>query len=104
MPEYRYHSRGGTVPTDMPLATREQVAEAFCVMAGVVNTNVFQFSVATDCFCVVGDQFPKMPSFHWDRQAWEFIAEAVQEKLDREVEIQQRIREAVNERTKELLE
>ena len=95
MPEVRYHGRGIATPTDLSLHSRESVTEAFCELAGRVNENVFHWSHASDCFCAIGDEHPRMLNFQWDRQVFDFIAEAVMAATRTEVEIQQRIRIAV---------
>ena len=98
----RYHSRGTKTPTGLPLHTREAVAEAFCELAGRVNENLFHWSHASDCFCAIGDEHPKMLNFQWDRQVFDFIAEATMGAMRTEAEIHNRIREAVAEAVQEV--
>ncbi len=97
----RYHLRGD-LGTDMDLHSPEKVAVAFCQLAGVVNEKLFRWSVASDCFCEIGDEHPKMLNFQWDRQMWEFIADAVMGAVRTEAEIHERIRVAVAEAKEEL--
>ena len=91
----RYHGRGIATPTDLSLHSKESVAEAFCELAGRVNENVFHWSHASDCFCAIGDEHPEPFNFQWDRQVFDFIAQAVMAEVRTEVEVQQRIRIAV---------
>ena len=94
MPEERYHGRGMQTPTDLSLHSRENVIEAFCELAGRVNENVFRWSHASDCVCAIGDG-RRMLNFQWDRQVFDFIANAVMGAVVKETDIQERVREAV---------
>lgn len=61
--------------------TPKGVTEAYCVMQAEVNQQVFGFQVASDCFCnseVKQDD----PFWHSDPEVYEFIYQAVQDKLN----------------------
>lgn len=61
----------------------EGLTEAYCVLQGYVNEEMFGFAVASDCFCVQGEDRRARLNWSSDRQVYEFVRDAVQEKLDR---------------------
>jgi len=100
----RFHGRGMQTPKHMPLTTQADVAEAFCELVGRVNENVFHWSLSSDCFCHIADGHKTTLNFQWDREMFDFIAEAVMEAAAVEVEIRRRIRQAVKEAVEEVTE
>ena len=95
----RHHGRGNEAPHYSYLHDKESVTEAFCELAGRVNQSVFNWSRPSDCFCAIGDDHPSPLMFSWDKQVYDFIAEAVMEAVRKEQEVQQRIRIGVMEAT-----
>ena len=93
----RFHGRGMKTPQFMPLDTPAQVTEAFCELVGRVNENVFHWSQSSDCFCVIADEHETKLHFQWDREIFDFIAEAVMQAARTELEILDRIHDAVVE-------
>ena len=93
----RYHGRGMQTPHDMSLHTQAQVTEAFCELVGRVNENVFHWKHASDCFCHIADTHDTKLNFNFDREVFDFIAEAVMDAARTEIEILDRIHDAVVE-------
>ena len=98
----RFHGRGMQTPKHMPLTTQADVAEAFCELVGRVNENVFHWSQSSDCFCHIADGHETKLNFQWDRKIFDFIAEAVMQAARTEIEILDRIHDAVVEAVQEV--
>lgn len=62
----------------------EGMAEAFCILQGHVNEEVYGFRIPSDCFCPAGQEMRNRDGFSRfdsDPEVYAFIVEAVQEKL-----------------------
>ena len=77
-------TRRQPIPAEALGTTPETVAEAYCMLSGYVNERVFDFQMATDCFCPANREAYGTGAF-WrhDNEAYAFIVEAVEEKIAR---------------------
>jgi hypothetical protein len=58
--------------------TRQEVITRLCELVSLVNAEVFQFRVASDCFCEEGNV-----NFQFEEEVIRFIEDAVKEKLEK---------------------
>lgn len=63
------------------MVTKQETIEELCGVATKVNDKVFDYSLATDCFCTKEES----SDYRFEERVLEFIKEAVNEKIDREV-------------------
>ena len=59
------------------LLTKQQIIEEFCTLATVVKGKMFNYSVATDCFCTKEESY----DYRFESEVLDFIKEAVNEKI-----------------------
>lgn len=70
-------------PPDEMTRTPEGVTEAYCMLQGVVNERVFGFSHASDCFCPSNVSENALTFWSSDPEVYQFIVDAVEEKIAR---------------------
>lgn len=60
------------------MLTKQQIIEEFCTLATEVNEKVFDYSVATDCFCTTEDSC----DYRFEQEVLDFIKDAVKGKVE----------------------
>jgi len=61
--------------------SKDQVIKQFCQLSSKVMDRVFSFSKPADCFC----ENKESVNYQYSPEVIEFIKQAVQEKLDRQM-------------------
>ena len=59
--------------------TKDEIVKQLCELCTDVNSRVFDYTVATDCFC----NKPEDENYRFDEEVLEFIKEAIEEKIKR---------------------
>lgn len=59
------------------MLTKQQIIEELCTLATEVNEKVFDYSVATDCFCTKEES----SDYRFNQEVLDFIKAAVKEKI-----------------------
>jgi hypothetical protein len=63
----------------------EGLTEAYCLLSGYVNSEVFGFGIPSDCFCHMKDEEGLVPlNFSYDQTVYDFIVSAVNAKVEQE--------------------
>lgn len=67
----------------MSWLTKQEVIESFCNLATDVNSTVFDYKLASDCFCGA----PCSGDYRFDSEILDFIVDAVQNKIEGEQKV-----------------
>ncbi len=63
------------------LRTRKELHERLCAIVGLIQNDVFEFSLATDCFCGENNCTADHQSYRFDTKVLDFIEDAVKAKI-----------------------
>ena len=62
------------------LLTKPEIIKKLCDLCTHVNSKVFDYTLATDCFC----DKPEDENYRFNQEVLEFIRQAVSEKISKE--------------------